>query len=49
MIKNFLIDTDDKFPDDTIFKNVVILIMCVINGGGKFYLQVILEEALYDE
>ena len=44
MIKKILIDTDDKLPDDTSFKNVVILIICVIKGGGKFYLQVILEE-----
>ena len=33
-----LIETDDKLPDDIIFKNVVILITCVIKDGPKFYL-----------
>ena len=30
--KNF-IDTDDKLPDNTTLKNVVILITCVIEDG----------------
>ena len=32
-----LIHTDDKMPDDTTLKNVVILITCVIKDDGKFY------------
>ena len=32
-----------------IFKNVVILITCVIKDGHKVYLQLFLEEALFDE
>ena len=42
------IDTDDKLPDDTTFKNVVILTTCVIKDDGKFYLEIILE-ALFIE
>ena len=44
---NILIDTDDKFLDDIIFKNVMILMACVIKGDGKFYPQIFLEEALH--
>ena len=40
-----LIDKDDKMPDDGIFKNVV---TCVIKDNDKFYLQLFLEEALFD-
>ena len=43
-----LLDTDDKLPDDIIFKNVI-LMACVIKNGDKFYPQLFLEKALYDE
>ena len=33
---NILIDADDKLPDDT-FKNVVILMACIIKDQNKFY------------
>ena len=39
-------DTDNNLPDDSNFKNVVILMTCVIKGDGKFYLQIFLEKAL---
>ena len=42
-----LINTDDKLPDDVTFKNVVILMTCVIKDDNKFYLQIFLEEALF--
>ena len=43
-----LVDTDDKLPDDIIFKNVVVLLMtCVIKDYGKFYPQLFLEEAMF--
>ena len=41
------IDADDKLSNDIIFKNIVILITCVITDGNKFYLQLLLEEALF--
>ena len=44
---NVLIDTDDKFLDDIIFKNVMILMTCIIKGDGKFYPQIFLGEALH--
>ena len=44
-----LIDADDKFPDDIILKNVVILITCVIQEDDKLYLQISLEETLFDK
>ena len=44
---NILIDTDDKVVDEIIFKNVMILMACVIKGDGKFYPQIFLEEALH--
>ena len=44
-----LIDTDDKFPDDVSLKNLVILITCAIKDDGKFYSQLFLQEAVYDE
>ena len=34
-------------PDDTTFKNVVILTTSVIKNDGKLYPQVFLEEALF--
>ena len=42
-----LIDTDDKLPYDITFKNVVVLMTCVIKDGNKFYPQVFSEETLY--
>ena len=44
-----LIDADDKFPDDIILKNVVILITCVLKEDDKLYLQISLEETLFDK
>ena len=44
-----LIDADDKFPDDIILKSVVILITCVIQEDDKLYLQISLEETLFDK
>ena len=44
-----LTDTDDKLPDYITLKNVGILITCIINGDCKIYLQIFLEEALYNE
>ena len=44
-----LIDTDDKLPDFVTLKNVVVLITPVINDDGKFYRQIFLEEAFYNE
>ena len=37
-----LIDTDDKLPDD------VTLMIFIIKDDGKFYLELSLEETLYD-
>ena len=42
-----LVDTDDKFPDNVIVKNVVILMKCVIKDDGKFHPQLSFEEALF--
>ena len=44
-----LIDTDDKFSDYIQLKNAVILITCVIKADTKFYLQIFLGGALYNE
>ena len=44
-----LIDTDDKLSDDITLKNDVILMACVVKDGDKFYQQLFLEEALYNE
>ena len=41
------VDTDDKFPDDVIVKNVVILMKCVVKDDGKFHPQLSFEEALF--
>ena len=38
-----LIDMDDQLLDDITFKNVVILMTCVIKDDGKFYPQLFLE------
>ena len=40
------IDTDDKQLGDITFKNVAILITCVLKDDGKFYPPLFLEEAL---
>ena len=42
-------DTNDKLPDNITLKNDVILRTYVIKDGDKFYPQLFLEEALYDE
>ena len=42
-----LIDTDDKLPDDITFKNVAVLMTCVIKDVNKFYPQIFSEETLY--
>ena len=44
-----LINANDKFPNDITLKNAVILMTCVIKDDHKFYPQLFLEEALYDE
>ena len=44
-----LIDTDDKWTDDIILKNAVILMTCVIKDGHKVYSKLYLKESLYDE
>ena len=44
-----LIDRDNKLPDYITLKNVVILITCVIKDNAKFYPQIFLKEALYNE
>ena len=33
-----LIDSDDKMSDYITFKNVVILMTCIMKDGNKFYL-----------
>ena len=43
----FLIETDDKLPDDLTLKNVVIVIASVIKDGDKFYPEIFSEEASY--
>ena len=44
-----LTDTVDKLQDDNTLKNVLILMTCVIEDDDKFYLQLFLDEALYDK
>ena len=41
-----LLNTDDKLPDDITLKNAVILMICVIKDGDKFYQHLFLEEVL---
>lgn len=36
-------ETENKLPDDTTLKNVVVLITCVTKNGDKFYPQLFLE------
>ena len=44
-----LIDTDDKLPNCISLKRFVIIMISVIKNDGKFYSQLLLEKALYDE
>ena len=44
-----LIDMNNELPDDITFKNVVILMTCVIKDNDKIYPKIFLEEALYDK
>ena len=44
-----LIDADDKLPHDITFKTVAILMTCVVKDSNKFYSQLFLDQALYDE
>ena len=46
---NILIDADDKLPDYITLEKVVTLITCIIKDEAKFYPQIFLEEALYNE
>ena len=39
-----MIETYDKLPDDIIFKNVAILMTCIIKDGDKLYSQLFLGE-----
>ena len=41
------IDMDDKLLHDITFKNIAILMTCVVKDDGKFYLQLFLQEALF--
>ena len=44
----FLIEADDKLPDNITLKNVVILMTCVITDDGIFYPKLLLKEALLE-
>ena len=44
-----LVDMYDKLTDYITFTNVVILITCVIKDDAKFYPEIYLEKALYNE
>ena len=46
---HFDVNIDDKLPDYIALKSVVILIICDIKDDAKFYPQIFLEEALYNE
>ena len=46
---NILIDTDDKLLNYITLTNVVIIMTSVVKDDGKFYSQLFLEKALYDE
>ena len=41
-----LTETDEKLIDDITLINIVILIICVIKDGDKFYSQIFLGETL---
>ena len=43
------IDTDYILPDYITLNNSVVLMTSVIKDDGKSYLQIFLEEVLYDE
>ena len=44
-----LINSDDKLSDDNTLKRVVTLLTCAVKDGNKFYPQLFLDPALYDE
>ena len=44
-----MICADDILPDHTTLKNVVTLMESAIKDDDKFYLQLFLEKAMYDE
>ena len=44
-----LTDTDDQLPDDITFKNVTIIIACVLKDNGKFYLHIFLNKAVFNK
>ena len=44
-----LINMDDKLSDDITLKRVMILMTCVIEDGNKYYPQLLLDHALYNE
>ena len=46
---NILIDTDDKLLNYITLTNVVIIMTSLVKDDGKFYSQLFLEKALYDE
>ena len=46
---NILIDTDDKLLNYITLTNVMIIMTSVVKDDGKFYSQLFLEKALYDE
>ena len=39
--------TDDELPDDIYFKNVMIIMACVIKDDDQFHPQLFLEEGLF--
>ena len=44
-----MIDANDELSHDITLKKIVILMTCVIKNEGKFYSQLFLDHALYDE
>lgn len=48
-VAKILINKDDKLWDDITLKRVAILMQCVIKDRNKFYPQLNLDHALYDE
>ena len=44
-----LIKTNNRLPEYITLKHVVVLITCHVKDDDKFYPEVILEEALYNE
>ena len=43
------IDTNNKLPDQISLKYFVILVTCTIKDAGKFYPELVSEEALYEK